>query len=501
MMKISVLIGSLVLCILLLSLNFGEIYEYRGVVFYPNGSQNISISKLSFNYENSDMFNLYIFYRNQTFYLPYAENCTFNLPPEKFNISIIISADRASIDKYIIYYKIVNNYPYNISFNISFPSGFNIKNSTVEVPARSYKIITLSKIQNSDFLYFGKSNISFEVPSTLLLRYSVSIPFSITKSNRVLNNGSVEWIAVYTIRNTKNVSLNINASYWAVLDNKKINFGNYSFVLEPGKNISKSFVIINNGTVPAFYLKFYAWRDVLERIKIKPAIKVGNAYVVGIGEVGEASFNIPYTQHHGGESEVVVHKEENNNIIENNKNKNKEIKNSNNQNVPKKENENKKTENPNEITPPHNLKKYPAIVKNIKKDKAKITAITVATITTTSITLMLIPPIFRRRSFIADKGVFSIDELEFLCGVVYVPEGCELGNILPGGLTIVQLSESEKEIARDLHEIYEIPLNSAKAIVIGVKYGGKLYLSNKKACEIAVKVGLEAYYSEVNDNE
>jgi hypothetical protein len=43
-----------------------------------------------------------------------------------------------------------------------------------------------------------------------------------------------------------------------------------------------------------------------------------------------------------------------------------------------------------------------------------------------------------------------------------------------------------------LHEIYDIPLNSAKAIVLGVKYGGKVFLSDKKAYDLAVKIGLDA---------
>lgn len=106
---------------------------------------------------------------------------------------------------------------------------------------------------------------------------------------------------------------------------------------------------------------------------------------------------------------------------------------------------------------------------------------------------MLIPPIFRRRSYIVDKGIFSIKDLELLSGTVYVPEGCKLGNILPGGITIIKLTDVEKDLARDLHEIYDIPLNSAKAIILGVKYGGRVFLSDKKAYDVAVEIGLEAY--------
>ena len=156
--------------------------------------------------------------------------------------------------------------------------------------------------------------------------------------------------------------------------------------------------------------------------------------------------------------------------------------------------ENKKESSKNEMYEQQEERKYPVIIKKKDEEKIKkVAAATVATITTTSLTLMLIPPIFRRRPDIADKGVFTIEELEILNSTVYIPEGCELGKILPGGITIITLTDAENELARDLHEIYDIPLNSAKTIILGVRYGGRVFLSNKKAWRLAVKIGLEAY--------
>ncbi len=490
----------IVLFFAFISLSFGEMYEYRGVIFYPNGSQTVNISKLYIDYGNANSFNIYIFYRNATFYLSNPKNITIDLPPQKFNVSITISADRISESEWRVYYKIHNNYPYNISFNVTFPDGFNIKNISVLIPADSYKTIVLSKTQNSNTLYFGDSNVSFKVPTTVKIRYSLPIPFSIIKSDRILSNGSIEWTATYIIKNNKNVSVNVNVSYWAVINNKKINFGNYSYTLNPYQNITQSFNIISDDYVPIFYLKFYAWRDTYENIKIKPALKVGNSYIVGIGVVKGLNFNIIYTKKNEEKKE---NEEEEKEKIEEKKEKarkeksSKIIKQIQRQKVKEKEGttklKGKKEPSKNEKEEKEE-RKYPVIIKEKDKEKIKkVTAATIATITTTSLTLMLVPPIFRRRPDIVDKGIFTIEELRMLNSTVYVPEDCELGKILPGGIAIIKLNDIEKEIARDLHEIYDIPLNSAKALILGVKYGGRVFLSDKKAYKVAVKIGLEAY--------
>ncbi|WP_232217815.1 hypothetical protein [Methanocaldococcus sp. FS406-22] len=478
-------------------MTYGNIYEYRGVVFYPNGSQTVDISKLYVDYNNTNSFSIYIFYKNATIYLPYPKNITVDLPPQEFKIAITISASRISKSDWEVYYKINNNYPYNILFNVSFPNGFSIKNTSILVPANSYKIITLSKTLNSDTLYFGESNVSFDVPATVKIRYSLPIPFSIIKSNRILDNGSIEWTATYIIKNDKTVPLNVNVSYWAVINNKKINFGNYSYTLSPNENITQSFKLISDD-VPIFYLRFYAWRDIYENIKIKPALKVGNSYIIGIGKVDGLSFNIPYVEKNEEEKENKKGEKKEKWNEKTGKEKSSKIT----EQIQKQEEEreetpqskNKKESFKNEGYEQQEERKYPVIIKEKDEEKIKkVVAATVATITTTSLTLMLVPPIFRRRPDIADKGVFTIEELKMLNSTVYIPEGCKLGKILPGGITIIKLTDAEKELARDLHEIYDIPLNSAKAIVLGVRYGGRVFLSNKKAWRLAIKIGLEAY--------
>ena len=124
---------------------FGEIYEYRDVIFYPNGSQTVGISKLYINYTDTEAFNIYIFYRNITANLPYPKTVVVDLPQQKFNISIVISAKRVKIDEWEVYYKIINNYPYDILFNVTFPDGFSAKNLSILIPANSERTITLSK--------------------------------------------------------------------------------------------------------------------------------------------------------------------------------------------------------------------------------------------------------------------------------------------------------------------------------------------------------------------
>ncbi|CAB3289907.1 conserved protein of unknown function [Methanocaldococcus lauensis] len=478
------LVYLIVALFVLLSLIYGEIYEYREVVFYPNGSQNVDISKLYINYENPESFNIYIYYGNISIYIPYPKNITINLPPKKFNLSITISANKISEREWEVYYKIINNYSYDILFNVSFPDGFNIKNISVLVPAHSYKIITLSKIDSSPTLYFGEHNISFEVPGKVKIRYSLPIPFSIIKSNRILSNGSIEWIAIYTIKNDKSVSLNVNVSYWAKVNNRKINFGNYTYILNPNENISESFNIISD-EVPIFYLKLYAWRDIDENITIKPVLKVGNSYIIGLAKVEGINFTtsfskkmninkIPTKKKNTREKIRVINKEK---IKSRSLKYNLKQKTSN----TKTTSENKKME----------IMKFPLVIV-IDKKKVK-DAIIVTTTTASTLMIIFIPPLFRRTPDIADNGIFTIEDLEKLHTTVYVPEGCELGNFLPGGIVIVELNEVEKDLARDLHEIYNIPLNSAKAIVLGIKYGGRVFLSDVKSQEIALKIGLEVY--------
>ena len=159
---------------MILPMAFGEIYEYRDVIFYPNGSQTIGISKLYINYTDEEAFNIHIFYRNTTTNLPYPKTAVVNLPYQRLNISIVVSAKRVKIDEWRVYYNIINNYPYNILFNVTFPDGFSAKNLSILIPANSEKTITLSKTLYSDTLHFGESNITFEVPAVVKIIYSTS---------------------------------------------------------------------------------------------------------------------------------------------------------------------------------------------------------------------------------------------------------------------------------------------------------------------------------------
>ena len=90
-----------------------------------------------------------------------------------------------------------------------------------------------------------------------------------------------------------------------------------------------------------------------------------------------------------------------------------------------------------------------------------------------------------------DRAVFGPEEVTAFGRIVYAPVGCEVGKLLPGGIIFVSPDE---EIARDLHEYFGIPLKSAEAITIAARYGGKLYLSNERACEVALALGFEVEY-------
>jgi hypothetical protein len=504
---------------MILPMAFGEIYEYRDVIFYPNGSQTVGISKLYINYTDTEAFNIYIFYRNITANLPYPKTVVVDLPQQKFNISIVISAKRVKIDEWEVYYKIINNYPYDILFNVTFPDGFSAKNLSILIPANSERTITLSKTLYSNTLHFGESNITFEVPAVVKIIYSTSIPFSIIKSNRILDNGSVEWEAIYIIKNNKPFPLNVTAFYWGELDNKKVVFGNYSYTLNPNQNVTERFFIISD-KIPIFYIKIYTWREIYKNITIKPALKVDNSYIIGKAVVKDAKFSMEYVRKHAHiiqpniNQEIKEEESKKEEKKEESKQKSNTARTSGGGNHRGRETIYKFSNTKNETQTSQNdmrMIMFPLIIKKAKESKIKynesnnitinetkdkkpldkreiIITVTVTTAPMLSLTIA-IPLLFKRRPKMAGRRLLFD---KFLHKPIYAPEGCKLGKLLPNEVTIVKLTEDEKELARDLHEIYDIPLNSAKAIVLGVKYGGKVFLSDKKAYDLAVKIGLDA---------
>ncbi|WP_292460866.1 hypothetical protein [Methanothermococcus sp.] len=487
----------LVLCLCLfntISKNSAEIYNYEDVVFYPNSSIHINISKLYIDYSNPEAFSVYIYYNNVSAYIPYPKNITIDTPPVPLNLSINISGNKED-NKWNIYYKINNSYNFNLPCNISFPKGYNIKNISLNIPAKSIKTIHLTKYSNSDTLYFNDSNVSFEIPSNIAIRYSKSIPFSITKYSIKINN-TKEWIANYTLINNQNITLYCNISYWAVVNNSKIELGNTSCLLYSNQSISKTFKIYTDN-VPIFYVYFDAYNNTYRKIYIRPALKINNRYIIGMAKVKGLWFYSPsinppvinpISPIHNHKKENKEKEEEKNNReqIEPSHRK-KEV-----EEKKKTVNKNKKSENIEK--PKYPLLKFPVVShKSFSKQKAVLISNTLFP----PLLSALFPMLLRRRKVLILSCKLPKEYLEHAYSEfnrIYIPGNKYLRGDVKN-ITMYGLDKEDWAYVKDLHEIYDIPLNDAKAIVISSKTpNATVYLSNKKSYKIALEIGLNVFF-------
>jgi len=109
-----------------------------------------------------------------------------------------------------------------------------------------------------------------------------------------------------------------------------------------------------------------------------------------------------------------------------------------------------------------------------------------------SFLILLLPPILfpSIRPDIVDDFNNSRKILSMLGRKVLLPPSGVAGRVtLPYG----EISTPNREIARELHERFDIPLNSAQAISLAIENNGRVFLSDRKAYRLALRIGLEAY--------
>ena len=277
--------------LLLLYSVVAQMYKYDDVVFYPNGTQHINISKLYVDGNNlketltGDVLEVRILYKNQSFLIvKFDKNTTFDLPVRNINLSISISATKIDRDTWKVKYTVLNNYDREIPLNISFPPGYNLKNTSTTVPGNSSIDIYLYKTSSSNTLYFEDSYISYRIPSKIEIIYTPSVPISIEKSNRIVNN-SIKWIANYSICNNINISLKANILLWADINNKSIILGNLSNITIPPNSTYAIIRSIYSDEVPIFYSSEYIWNKTEDKIVMIPLLRTNNTYVVGKAKV------------------------------------------------------------------------------------------------------------------------------------------------------------------------------------------------------------------------
>jgi len=497
----------IIIFLLILSLNnvVAEIYKFDDILFYPNGSQYINLSRLYvgnleklLNSNSSELLEVRIIYKNQSFLiLQFNKNITLDLPVENINISVKISATKIDRDTWKVIYTVINNYDKEVPINISFPPGYNLKNISTLVLGNSYISVHLYKRSASNTLYFGDSYISYRIPSKVELIYSPSIPFSIEKSNRIVNN-SIQWIGNYSIYNNVNVSLKANIYLWVEVENKSVSLGNISNVSLPPNSTYIILRSIYSEDVPIFYLDMYVWNRTEREITVVPALKINNTYIIGTARVkGKVFYYSPVTLPDDRRKKPVKYEEEKKIPPEEYREEgSKEEKG-------KKPPEYKEKESPKEGKEEKEKPKE-TIERGKKKEDEKTYLIkeiysprevVLLSLSVFILNIVVVPllPIYLSPNIVDDSRILVYTYRSSI-RKVYIPYGIKLEDPLPLNITVVHPNDSLVSL---ISRSFNLPVNSAKALAIAIEHGGVLKTTNKKTYEIALKLGIDVEYFKI----
>ena len=493
----------MVLTVLLFSQFSYGLLEYDDVVFYPNGSQNINISKLIIDIGNYTIFNLNIKYKNRSYHFNrLMSNTTVDLPITPINISVKIEGSKISSNQWKIDYTVYNNYNYNILVNISFSDEYSPSNTTLNIPPHSSKTVVFYKTTYSNTIYFPNSNISYTVYDTAAVSYSKYIPFSIEKKHDIIN-GSDVWKVKYIIYNPYNKTSSIKALFWAEINNTNITLGNINTTIYPYKNYTKNYTITTNN-IPIFYIKLNNSYTVNKNVSIKPSFKVGNSYIIGIGLVKGRSFiyNPPpvYSpiKHTKTEEKKVENKPKEE--IPKNEKSNGEEGNNNEKHVENKpKEETSKNEKPAIIS--ENIKKY-FFINN--KNSISLYGITIKKIDDIKdisilfisqlIPLVIIVLTILFNILIKVIALKKIDVSIFKYINIFPTLSSSkviIKNIYPLKLNLV---EPNKFTTSLIHEVFDIPLHYAESIYIAIATGSGVITDDKKIYNFCKKIGIDVEY-------
>jgi len=506
----------LVLIVMLIPVQANELIEYRNVVFYPNGTQSVFKDVLITNV--TEKFGVSIVYAGRSFYVSSPGIYTFDLPLRPFGVSVNIGVEGQKV-----VYEIENRYDFTLNMNViivntagtpqcgdfclnAVRDGENIRASFSVPPKGKAKLYIVPPVPG--IFKVGKSYLIFSFVDTASVNVTKPVLVSIKKG---YNNST--WFAEFLIHNYNDVDVYAQIKTWYEANGKRHNLSNYSVVIKPNSYWRTSNEIKCNN-IPVFYVSCKAVNVTAWNVIVKPAYPAdlsdpnkgliyGMALVLGKTVVVDSS--PPGGRERYGGGGVVVQPPTP---------------------LPQKPTPQKPTpekpkpEKP-QIRQPSSGSGGASTSETEKKHgkssklrfKIKIGKRTqklngglqnhienqseqsemsfVATVSTTITipSMFLLLPFLRIRPDVVDRGTFKPEEIMMFGRVVYIPIKCELGNILPGGATLVV---PDMELAREIHEYYDIPLRSAEAIAIALKCGGRVFLSDGRAYEVAVKLGLNA---------
>ncbi len=480
--------------------------EYRVVTFIPKDGRYVQKVSEDFAFNLSNPFDFTITdvsltYRGLNVRYPKllsgeVKNERFELKPEKLNVSLMYKVEGDS-KGFKVEFVFRNYYNHPLNVRIVFPKPRWFK-GCVNCSVEGGKVVfNRSVSKECTFTLFGSGGgklkigdgrLSFFAVEKANLSFSAELPFSITKYKKD------KWYALCTVKNDKPVEFNVKV-YGYVNESEPIHDFNNSklvFFREISLKPNESFKFEMNSTAksPAFFVKVEPTAKTTCKVWIYPATKIGKHYVQ-YGILRGFSFTIkpvivtPPVVGGGGGGTILTHK--------------KEVS----QTKPTVKPSKPISPPPTEVLPrkPSNVPLiYPVVRSNviaslniggvtinqIRADKPTIA--TTMMIALTPLWLVL-PLSMVRTRFVFDSADFTLEEATYFTRVL-VPRGVEIGRILPGD---VVFEEPNFELARYIHEVYDIPLNSAKAIALALEHSCPVYLSDLKAWVVALKLGYEAY--------
>ena len=263
---------------LLLLLGMAEalnITEYRGMVFYSNGSQDIYTDILLVN--STEQYGTNITYR-ESFFVPFPGNYAFSLSPEPFNLSVTVEAQSSGV-----VYRIKNNYSFgiNISARITHAEGNPVCGShcvqagktgdeitaNFSIPALKTGVLFITPVSST--AKAGNSYLKFIFSSFAEMNSTVPLLLDIEKSSY----DNTTWHASFNVKNLQERDAFVYIRTWYVVNGSTHELSNYSSLL-PGKNTWSTSRNVVTGGVPTFYISASAVNSSKREVKVKPAYPV-----------------------------------------------------------------------------------------------------------------------------------------------------------------------------------------------------------------------------------
>ncbi len=265
------------------------IYEYREVVFYPNGSEDVGRDWIVVNFTNPYPFQLYnveLKYRGARVYIPsiYPKETVkidpyATLPIEEFPLKVYAEVAGENVT-----YTIQNEYTKDLLINVHIPTfrgfvkcyGCSEKgiNFTSEVPAGGSSSFTL-RLNSSNFK-IPDGRIEFKMEKSVPVFYGVDVKISVEKEQK----GNT-WYATFHISNPLSRDTNVSFETWYTINSQRYDLFNGTIHLRSGENRSFSAPPVVSSTTPVFYIKASAEIKDLCNVTVMPATKNEGRYIIG----------------------------------------------------------------------------------------------------------------------------------------------------------------------------------------------------------------------------